>query len=83
MAEIAVAFLAVADTLDKIINNTGSLEVNGHTIVYSIHGRFHTPFEWVWDCKATDVVTGKMGYSKRSKSKRGALGDALKVLAGK
>ena len=71
--EIATGILGVIGKLDNIINNVGSLMVNDHTIVYSINGRFHTPFEWVWDCKATDTVTGKVGNSKRLKSKKGAL----------
>ena len=71
------------DTYNKISNDNGTLTVNDHEIEYHIHGRFHTLVEYVWDCEAKDKVTGKVGNSKRLKSKQGALEHALRDLAGK
>ena len=71
------------DTYNKIFNDNGTLRANDSEIEYHLHGRFHTPVLFVWDGEVRDKVTGKVGKSKHSKSKGGALEHALRDLHGK
>ena len=64
------------------VGDRAKITVNGREFVVKlkVKGRFHSPLEWVYDCKAKEATTGLRTESKHWKSADGAKEHALESL---
>ena len=75
------AIMTVWHFYEKLTTRSSVVVAHGRRVKWTVHGRFHTPLEFVWDGTAVDLATGVQAEVKHWKSPKTAARKSVELLA--